>query len=107
MNSHGKAPLQFIDLAEQQRRLRGKIDAAIARVLDSGAYILGPEVATVEAELAKFCGARYCVSCANGTDAISLVLMAKNIGPGDAVLVPTFTFAATAALPCRCALERM
>jgi dTDP-4-amino-4,6-dideoxygalactose transaminase len=96
MTAHARQPLQFIDLAEQQRRLRGRIDAAIARVLDSGAYILGPEVAAFEAGLAKFCGARHCVSCANGTDAISLVLMAKNIGPGDAVLVPTFTFAATA-----------
>ena len=96
MTAYAKPPLQFIDLAEQQRRLRGKIDAAIARVLDSGAYILGPEVATFEADLARFCGAHHCVSCANGTDAISLVLMAKNIGPGDAVLVPTFTFAATA-----------
>ena len=96
MTARAKPSLQFIDLAEQQRRLRGKIDAAIARVLDSGAYILGPEVATLEAELATFCGARHCVSCANGTDAISLVLMATNIGPGDAVLVPTFTFAATA-----------
>lgn len=96
MNQAAPQPLQFIDLARQQQGLRAKIDAAIARVLDHGGYILGPEVAAFEADLSKFCGARHSISCANGTDALSLVLMAKNIGPGDAVLVPTFTFAATA-----------
>jgi dTDP-4-amino-4,6-dideoxygalactose transaminase len=96
MNPPAPKSLHFIDLARQQQRIRAKLGAAIARVLDHGAYILGPEVAVVEDQLARFCGARRAVSCANGTDALSLVLMAKNIGPGDAVIVPTFTFAATA-----------
>ena len=88
--------LQFIDLARQQRRLRDKIDKAVGRVLDHGEYILGPEVGACEAALSRFCGARYSISCANGTDALALVLMAKGISAGDAVIVPAFTFAATA-----------
>lgn len=94
--SETKQPLQFIDLGRQQARIRAKVDSAISRVLDHGGYILGPEVGAFEADLKNFCGARHAISCANGTDALSLVLMAKDIGPGDAVLVPTFTFAATA-----------
>ena len=88
--------MQFIDLAAQQRRLRDRIDTRIAAVLDHGAYIMGPEFAELEERLAAFCGATYCISCANGTDALQLVLMALGTGPGDAVLVPSFTFAATA-----------
>jgi dTDP-4-amino-4,6-dideoxygalactose transaminase len=88
--------LPFIDLAAQQQRLRGKIDDALARVLDEGKYIMGPDVARFEAALAEFCGAEYCVSCANGTDALQLALMALGVGKGDAVFVPAFTFAATA-----------
>jgi dTDP-4-amino-4,6-dideoxygalactose transaminase len=88
--------LPFIDLAAQQRRLRGELDRAIARVLDEGAYIMGPDVKSFEAELAEFCGARYAISCANGTDALLLALMAFGVGAGDAVFVPSFTFAATA-----------
>ena len=72
------------------------IDEAIARVLDHCQFILGPEVRAFEAELAAFCGARHAISCASGTDALVLVLMAKGIGPGDAVICPTFTFCATA-----------
>ncbi|MHB8528927.1 MAG: DegT/DnrJ/EryC1/StrS family aminotransferase [Caulobacteraceae bacterium] len=87
--------LPFIDLAAQQRRLRPKIDAAIARVLDHGLYVMGPEVGELESRLAQWCGARTALSCANGTDALALPLLAWEIGPGDAVFVPSFTFAAT------------
>ncbi len=89
-------PIQFIDLQKQQARIRTKIDARIKAVLDHGAYIMGPEVGEFEAALSSFCGAKHSISCANGTDALGLILMAKNVGPGDAVFVPTFTFAATA-----------
>ena len=88
-------PIPFIDLKAQQARLRGRIDAAIARVLDHGQYILGPEVGLFEEELARFTGARHVVSCANGTDALTLVHLAEDVGPGDAVLVPSMTFVAT------------
>lgn len=90
------APLPFIDLAAQRRLIGEAIDQAVLRVLAHGAYILGPEVTELEARLAAFTGARHCVSCANGTDALALVLMAKGIRPGDAVLCPAFTFVATA-----------
>lgn len=89
-------PIQFIDLKAQQAHIRPQIDAAIKRVLDHGAYIMGPEVFELEKQLAEFCGVKHAISCANGTDALGLGLMAKNVGPGDAVLVPSFTFAATA-----------
>lgn len=89
-------PIAFIDLKAQQDRLRGPIEAAMARVLDHGQYIMGPEVAALEDQLAAFCGARHAITCANGTDALVLVLMAWGIGPGDAVFVPSFTFIATA-----------
>ena len=88
--------IPFIDLAAQLKRIRSRIDAAIASVLDSGAYVMGPQVARFEKELAAFCGARHALACANGTDAIELALMAIGAGPGDAVFVPSFTFAATA-----------
>ncbi|MFI5013598.1 MAG: DegT/DnrJ/EryC1/StrS family aminotransferase [Hyphomicrobiales bacterium] len=89
-------PMAFIDLGAQRRRLGKSIDEAMLRVVEHGNYILGPEVKTLETMLAAFCGAKYVVSCANGTDALALVLMAKGIGPGDAILCPSFTFAATA-----------
>lgn len=88
--------IAFIDLAAQQRRLGNRIDQAIATVLNHGNFILGPEVAELERQLAAFCGAQHCVTCANGTDALQLVLRAESIGPGDAVFVPAFTFVATA-----------
>lgn len=88
--------IQFIDLAAQQRRIKPKLDAAIARVLAHGGYIMGKEVGELEAQLSAFCDAKYTLTCSNGTDALSLVLMAKNVGPGDAVFCPSFTFAATA-----------
>jgi dTDP-3-amino-3,4,6-trideoxy-alpha-D-glucose transaminase len=76
--------------------LRGELDAAIARVLDSGRYILGPEVSAFEDEFAAHCGAAYAVGVANGTDAITIALRAMGVGPGDEVVVPSFTFYASA-----------
>jgi dTDP-4-amino-4,6-dideoxygalactose transaminase len=89
-------PIPFIDVAAQRRRLGLAIDVAVARVLNHCQFILGPEVRTFEAELAAFCGARHVVTCASGTDALVLALRAMGIGPGDAVLCPSFTFCATA-----------
>ena len=89
-------PMQFIDLKSQLERIRPQIDEAIKRVLDHGAFIMGPEVHTLEKQLAEFCGVKHAISCANGTDALGLGLMAKNVSPGDAIFVPSFTFAATA-----------
>lgn len=89
-------PIPFIDVAAQRRRLGPAIDAAIARVLNHCQFILGPEVRAFETELAAFCGARHVVTCASGTDALVLTLRAMEIGPGDAVLCPSFTFCATA-----------
>jgi UDP-2-acetamido-2-deoxy-ribo-hexuluronate aminotransferase len=88
-------PIPFLDLAAQQARIRPRIDAAIARVLAHGAYVMGPEVRQFEEQLAAFAGAAHAVSCANGTEALALPLMAWEIGPGDAVFCPSFTFAAT------------
>lgn len=89
----------FIDLAAQREHLGDSVERAIAKVLNHGQFILGPEVAELETRLASFCGARHCVSCANGTDALLLALMAEGIGPGDAVFVPAFTFVATVEVP--------
>lgn len=87
--------LPFIDLAAQQKRIRPAIDAAIARVLDHGMYVMGPEVAEFEKQIAAFCGQGMGLSCGNGTDALALPLMAWDIGKDDAVFCPSFTFAAT------------
>ncbi len=88
--------LAFIDLAAQQARIRRDIDRRLAAVLDHGRYVMGPEVFELEQRLAAFTGAAEAVSCASGTDALLMALMAGGVGPGDAVLVPAFTFAATA-----------
>jgi dTDP-4-amino-4,6-dideoxygalactose transaminase len=99
MNQHVRidsAPIPFIDVAAQRRRLGKAVDEAVARVLDHCQFLGGPEVKAFETELAAFCGAKHAVTCASGTDALMLVLMAKGIGPGDAVICPTFTFCATA-----------
>jgi dTDP-4-amino-4,6-dideoxygalactose transaminase len=88
--------LAFIDLAAQQARLKPAIDAAIQKVLVHGAYVMGPEVVAFEKALADFGGIGRGLSCANGTDALVLPLSAWDIGPGDAVFCPSFTFAATA-----------
>jgi UDP-2-acetamido-2-deoxy-ribo-hexuluronate aminotransferase len=90
------APLEFIDLGAQRRRIGARMDEAIRRVVDHGRYILGPEVAEFERQLAQFCGARHVLSCANGTDALGLALMALGLKAGQGVVAPSFTFAATA-----------
>lgn len=87
--------IPFIDLAAQQRRIRPALDAAIARVLDHGAYLFGPEVMAFEKQMAEAAGLGRALSCANGTDAIALPLWAWEVGRGDAVFCPSFTFAAT------------
>jgi dTDP-4-amino-4,6-dideoxygalactose transaminase len=99
MNEHARlkqTPIPFIDLSAQRRRLGKAIDEAITRVFAHCQFILGPEVRELEGELGRFCGARHAISCASGTDALMLVLMAKGIGRGDAVICPSFTFCATA-----------
>lgn len=88
--------IPFIDLAAQRRRLGQAIDAAVLRVVDHGGYIMGPEVRQLEDDLAAFCDAKHVISCANGTDALGLVLMAKGVRAGDAIFCPSFTFCATA-----------
>lgn len=89
-------PIAFIDLDAQRRRIGSRMEDAILRVVRSGKYIMGPEVFELERQLAAFCGAKHVLSCANGTDALALCLMAKGVRPGQAVLCPAFTFAATA-----------
>jgi dTDP-4-amino-4,6-dideoxygalactose transaminase len=99
MNTHARvdsSPIPFIDVGAQRRRLGRAIDDAIARVTAHCQFLGGPEVAQFEGSLSAFCGSRYAVSCASGTDALMLVLMARGIGAGDAVLCPAFTFCATA-----------
>jgi len=88
--------IEFIDLKKQQARIKDKLDAAIQRVLSHGQYILGPEVAELETKLASFVGAKHCITCANGTDALQIALMSLGVGPGDEVITPGFTYIATA-----------
>jgi UDP-2-acetamido-2-deoxy-ribo-hexuluronate aminotransferase len=88
--------IPFINLAAQQDRLRPEIEAGIARVLAHGQYILGPEVDELEERLSDYCGATYCITCANGTDALQIALMALGVGLGDEVITPGFSYIATA-----------
>lgn len=88
--------MQFIDLKAQYEFAKQRIDQRIATVLDHGQYIMGPEVGELEYQLAHYVGVKHAITCANGTDALQLALMAMGIGPGDAVIVPTFTFFASA-----------
>jgi UDP-2-acetamido-2-deoxy-ribo-hexuluronate aminotransferase len=88
--------IPFVDLAAQQDRLRSEIEVNIARVLAHGQYILGPEVAELEERLSDYTGATYCITCANGTDALQIALMAIGVGPGDEVITPGFSYIATA-----------
>lgn len=88
--------IAFIDLKAQRVRIRDRLDAAIAAAVEGGAYIMGPQVAEFERRLSAFSGAEFTLSCANGTEALALPLMAWNIRPGDAIFCPSFTFAATA-----------
>jgi UDP-2-acetamido-2-deoxy-ribo-hexuluronate aminotransferase len=88
--------IDFIDLKAQQNRIKDKIDAGIQNVLTHGQYILGPEVIELEEKLAAYVGAKHCITCANGTDALQIAQMAFGIGPGDEVITPGFTYIATA-----------
>ena len=88
--------LPFIDLAAQQARIRQDVDQRIAAVLSHGAYILGPEVKELEVALAQRCGAAHVISCSSGTDALILALLGLGLRPGQGVIVPSFTFAASA-----------
>ncbi|MBA3771225.1 MAG: DegT/DnrJ/EryC1/StrS family aminotransferase [Ramlibacter sp.] len=88
--------MEFIDLKSQYRAIKTSVDARIQKVLDHGQYIMGPEVAEMEQKLAAYTGAKHCISCASGTEALLMSLMALGIGPGDEVITTPFTFAATA-----------
>ena len=88
--------MNFFGLEAQQSLIKDKIDKGISDVLSHGKYILGPEVTELEDQLATYTGARYCISCANGTDALQIALMALGVGPGDEVIVPSFTYIAPA-----------
>ena len=98
MNQHTlvQAPLPFIDVAAQRRRLGSRIDDAIARVVNHCQFINGPEVHELERDLSAFCGAKHSIGVSSGTDALVLILMAFGVGKGDAVFCPAFTFSATA-----------
>jgi dTDP-3-amino-3,4,6-trideoxy-alpha-D-glucose transaminase len=89
-------PVPLFDTSSPLEGLRGELDAAIARVLDSTRFILGPEVTAFEEEFAAYCGARHALGVANGTDALTIALRAMGVGPGDEVVVPSFTFYASA-----------
>ena len=91
-----KMPIPFIDLQAQRRRLGESVDQGMRRVLDHGQFIMGPEVPALETALSAFCGAHHVIGCANGTDALNLAMRALGIGPGDAVIVPAFSFSASA-----------
>jgi dTDP-4-amino-4,6-dideoxygalactose transaminase len=90
------APLPFIDLQAQRVRIGNAIDAGLLRVAAHGHYIMGPEIKTLEDDLTALCCAKHCITVANGTEALAMPLMARGLKPGDAVFVPSFTFAATA-----------
>jgi dTDP-4-amino-4,6-dideoxygalactose transaminase len=88
--------IPFIDLQAQRRRIASEIERAVSATVEGGQWIMGPQVRALEEQLAEFAGVKHCVACANGTDALMIVLRAWDIGPGDAVFVPAFTFAASA-----------
>jgi len=90
------AAIPFIDLQAQRRRLGEPLNRAIQAAVEGGQWVMGPQVMELEEKLAAFAGVKHCITCANGTDALMIVLRAWDIGPGDAVFVPAFTFAASA-----------
>jgi len=99
MNAPIIAPIPFLDLKSQQLRIGPALRARLDAVLAHGQFILGPEVAELEARLAAFCGAAHCVTVSSGTDALQIAMMAEGIGAGDAVFLPAFTYTATAEVP--------
>ncbi len=99
MDIETSPPIAFLDLAAQQARIGPGLKTRLDAVLAHGQYILGPEVAELEAGLAAFCGAAHCVGVSSGTDALQIALMAEGIGPGDGVFLPAFTYTATAEVP--------
>ncbi len=96
MTASPQKPIPFIDLNAQQQRIRDQIETRIKTVLDHGKYIMGPEVREVEEKLAAYVGVKHCITCASGTDALLMALMAYNVGPGDAIITTPFTFISTA-----------
>ena len=90
------APFPLVDLKAQYRSIKAEVDAAIQRVMDSQHFILGPEVESFEQEVAAYCGTRFGIACASGSDALLLALMALEVGPGDEIVTTPFTFVATA-----------
>ena len=90
------APIPFIDLQAQRRRIASEIERAVMTAVEGGQWVMGPQVRALEEQLATYAGVKHCIACANGTDALMIVLRAWEIGPGDAVFVPAFTFAASA-----------
>ena len=90
------APIPFLDLKSQQARIAVDLRRRLDAVLEHCQFILGPEVGELEATLASFCGARHCIAVSSGTDALQIALMGEDIGPGDAVFIPAFTYTATA-----------
>ena len=88
--------MEFIDLKTQQAKIKSKIQHRFKSVLEHGKYIMGPEVHDLENQLAEYVGLKYCISCSSGTDALLIPLLAKGIGPGDAVITTPFTYIATA-----------
>ena len=96
MKAAADKKIQFIDLQAQQNLIREKINERINRVLNHGKYIMGPEVQELEEVLSNYVGAKFCISCASGTDALLMALMAYDVGPGDAIFTTPFTFIATA-----------
>src|SRR6201995_2988725 len=95
----GKKAVPFLDLKAQQARIGSDLRRRLDKVLEHCQFVLGPEVREFEAELAKFCGARHCVGVSSGTDALQIAVMAEDIGRGDAVFLPAFTYTATAEVP--------
>jgi dTDP-4-amino-4,6-dideoxygalactose transaminase len=94
-----KKPIPFLDLKAQQARIAVDLRRRLDTVLEHCQFVLGPEVRELESELARFCGAKHCVSVSSGTDALQIAMMAEEIGRGDAVFLPAFTYTATAEVP--------
>ena len=95
-DTNRRAPIAFLDLRPQRARIETALRARLDRILENCQFVLGPDVVELETRLAAFCGARHCVAVSSGTDALQIALMADNIGPGDAVFIPAFTYTATA-----------